>query len=488
MNQPNNENTFSIKPLQWIMLFAVLQIAVAMFTNTPGFSFDEAMWQYIGRNWFRNGLVPYSGGVDNKSPLIFAVFGLSDKLAGVNYWLPRVFGTVCQSVGIFYVYKIARHVAGERAGVIALSLYGLSLLWRSVGSKYVSYTETYAVTCIIVSFYIWLVGIKNRNFFISGFIGGIGAAFRLSAFFGIAAIFISAARRNFKSSVVFTSGVIAGFGIFILWMIACGISVHDFIFYAFTDNFGPGSPTDHSALWRIENFLDKFFYSELILFYPAVIGYFMIVKKIDAFGIWLICEFVGIHIIGIYDRVHMKNFLPVLSVMSAVSIQYFIDTYKISTKQVTLILWITFFPKLIEPFVGLKKLFKPPADKSENYCRDADEKPDEEAKRKLGLWIRANTKDTDKVYIGGMSAQAQVYTERVSPTIYFNSTETERAKERLKNDLISNRPTLVALPVFADYTQNTGAEMRNVTSGFVKKQYRQDTCLYGYAIYKLMNR
>ena len=118
-----------LRPLPLIIFFTILQLLVALLPNH--LNFDEAMWQYIGRNWFRNGLVPYSGGVDNKSPLIFALFGLSDKLFGVNCWFPRIVGTACQSAGIYYVYKIAKHIASDYAAIFSITIYGLSLLWKS---------------------------------------------------------------------------------------------------------------------------------------------------------------------------------------------------------------------------------------------------------------------------------------------------------------------------------------------------------------------
>src|SRR6476469_3160588 len=136
------------QPLQLIILLTLLQLFIGLLSNNLTFTHEEAMWQYIGRNWFRNGLAPYSGGVDNKSPLIFAIFGLSDKLFGVNFWFPRIIGTFCQSVGLYFVYKIAKHVAGGHAGVFAVTLYGLSLLWKNTGGSYVSFTETYAVMFI----------------------------------------------------------------------------------------------------------------------------------------------------------------------------------------------------------------------------------------------------------------------------------------------------------------------------------------------------
>src|SRR6476660_5695963 len=103
----NENNIIRLKPPKLISLIIIIQLIVAFFTTNMVLNFDEAMWQYIGRNWLRNGLVPYSGGVDNKSPLIFLIFGISDRLFGVNFWFPRLLGIAVQSAGIFLLYKIA---------------------------------------------------------------------------------------------------------------------------------------------------------------------------------------------------------------------------------------------------------------------------------------------------------------------------------------------------------------------------------------------
>src|ERR1700681_584745 len=78
----SGENDIRIKPLQLICIIAIIQVVIAFFTEPMIFTHEEAMWQYIGRNWLRNGLVPYAGGIDNKSPLIFLIFGISDHLFG----------------------------------------------------------------------------------------------------------------------------------------------------------------------------------------------------------------------------------------------------------------------------------------------------------------------------------------------------------------------------------------------------------------------
>src|SRR6202012_5875150 len=124
-------------PIFYLLIaLTCLQLFITLLTNGFAFSQEEAMWHYIGRNWFRHGLVPYRGGADNKSPLFYVIFGLSDYLFGVNYWFPRVLGTIVQSMGIFYVSKIAKQIYGKQAELLAGSFYGLSVLWHGADGRY----------------------------------------------------------------------------------------------------------------------------------------------------------------------------------------------------------------------------------------------------------------------------------------------------------------------------------------------------------------
>src|ERR1700760_2965526 len=145
-----------------LIVLTCLQLFIALMTNGFALSQEEAMWHYIGRNWFRYGLVPYTGGVDNKSPLYMVIYGISDLLFGVNYWFPRVLGTAVQTLGIYFLYKIAHHLAGKRAGLLVISFYGLSVLWHAADGRYVSYTETYKIIFSIIAFYCFITGSKNR--------------------------------------------------------------------------------------------------------------------------------------------------------------------------------------------------------------------------------------------------------------------------------------------------------------------------------------
>ena len=374
-----------MNPRLLIILFAFMQWIIATFTETWTFTHEESMWQYIGQNWFSRGLAPYDGGVDNKSPLIFAVFGLSDLISGLNVWFPRLLGIVCQSAGIYYLYKIAKHLTADQgeararqAGIITMTIYGLSLLWHATGGKYVSFTETYAITFLIIGVYYYLTWDGNaRRAFVSGIMAGIAFAWRISACFGILAILVHSVSKQRKSLVPFIAGGLLSFGILFLLAVVAGIDAGDMIYFLLLDNFGQGSTTDHSLGWKLNSFFEGFFYSEIILFYPFLAAYFLLKKRYQLLATWLICEFIGMNLLGIYARPHFKHLLPALALMSGLTVAHFVAHYNISLKRVLFAVWILFIPKHIEPLLVIRKVALERALVQEHTCTDAHPRPTE---------------------------------------------------------------------------------------------------------------
>jgi hypothetical protein len=472
----------NMKPLQLIGIIAIIQLVIAFFTEPMIFTHEEAMWQYIGRNWLRNGLAPYTGGIDNKSPLIFLIFGISDRLFGVNFWFPRLLGIAVQSAGIFLLYKIAEKTISRRAGLFAISFYGLALAWRSTGGKYVSFTETYAIAFILAAIYTSLLFRSDRYNFFAGLLAGFGLGFRLSAVFGILPLLVFHFNRSRKTGFTFLLGILSAAGFLLLSGLWAGIHLNEYIFYGFTDNFGSGSPTSHSLAWEAQGFADGFFYSELILFYPAVLAYFFIKREMDFLKGWLMSEFIGIVILGIYARNHFKELLPVMSLMAAFVVDRLIENDRIAPRRFMLGVWILFFPKSFEPLFAIKKFFLPGNLSSVNNKSSGYE--DENKKKDIGLWIRNNTDTKEKVFVAGYGAQIQAYSERQSPSVYFNVTQTPFAKKRLFADLLANKPALLVIPLSDKYAGAVDEDIRSYVQGLATNNYTLDTCLYNYNIYK----
>src|SRR5664279_906074 len=482
-----NWKNISVKPITLICIISMIQLVVAFFTDPIAITFDESMWQYIGRNWIRNGMVPYQGGVDNKSPLIFLIFGISERIFGINYWFPRLLGVAVQSLGIYYLYKIAEKTINQQAGIVAISFYGLSLIWHSSGGKYVSYTETYALTSIILAVYFSIVGDSNKNAFIGGLFAGLGLGFRLTAIFGILPLLLFTFKRNSKSGLVFLAGALSGTGILLVFAGIAGIQMTDLVFFGVVDNFGSGSATAHPLTWKVQRFADGFFYSEIILFYPAVIGYFILVRKLDFLKAWLGCEFLGICLLGMFDRSHFKNLLPAFSLMSAFVVNYLIAHHQLPPKILLLGIWIVFFPKTFEPLYTIKKLLNSGNSQINPDANRADEEH-VDLKKTIGLWIRSHTAPGEKVYVAGYGAEIQLYSERVSPSIYFNVTQTSYAIKKLFQDLVSDKPAMVVLPLSQKYTQAVNADLRGFIDSLTVRYYKLDTCMYNYKIFRLGRR
>jgi hypothetical protein len=254
------------------------------------------------------------------------------------------------------------------------------------------------------------------------------------------------------------------------------------LFYGFADNFGSGSPTGHSLAWEAQGFADGFFYSELILFYPAVVAYFFVKREMDFLKGWLMSEFFGIVILGIYARNHFKELLPVMSLMAAFVTDRLIENDRIAPRQFLLGIWILFFPKSFEPLFAIKKFLlpgNPSSVKNKSVAYD-----DENKKKDIGLWIRNNTDMNERVFVAGYGEQIQAYSERESPSIYFNVTQTEFAKKKLFADLVAYKPAMVVIPLSDKYAGFVDQDIRSHIQELISDNYILDTCLYQYNIYR----
>lgn len=476
----------NISPWTWLAVFASLQICIALFTYSMSLSFDESIWYYIGRNWFRHGLAPYSGGVDNKSPLIFAIFGFSDFLFGVNEWFPRIIGTVGQSIGLYFIYRLGKILANDRTALFALTIYGLSLLWPSAGGKFVSYTETYSVAAVIAAYYFYYENSGSKNSVLSGFLGGLAIGFRVSAALTVLGLCISAIIYRPKSLVSIGGGLLISLILLLSAAWLSKINIGEYFEYGFRDNFGTGSATDHDWQWKLRNFSNHFFFSGFVVFLPAIIGWFFVPVRNNPIFIWFCTAFVTIHLIGIYSTQHFKELLPSLALIAALVIDYFTRAWNIFPGITLILIWIVFFPKTIEPMISLRNYLRHKPRAPDLFCSNKRLIPDEAAKKRLGLWIRSSTNPDQEVLIAGYGAEIQAYSERVSPTIYFNTTETERAIRRLKWDLARRpKPSMVIIPAYNEYERQVVPELRLAMYEFVSRNYDLDSCAFGYYIYKM---
>ncbi|MEO3408276.1 glycosyltransferase family 39 protein [Mucilaginibacter sp. CAU 1740] len=480
--QPNQ-----IRKLWYLLiLFTAWQLTITLLSDGFVLSFDESIWHYIGRNWFKNGLVPYNGGTDNKSPLIFAIFGISDWLFGVNYWFPRVLATLCQTAGIYYLFRIAQKVAGEKAALAAAFCYGITLLWHATGSRFVAFTETYEVLFLLMAINRYLRSCKNTDLVLSGILAGLALDFRLSAAFVVLAMVVyMLGRKKLLDAGWFSVGVIMGLAVLLMVCVLAGINIHDLGLNMLTDNFSRGSATDHSMAYKLRSLLSKFIYSPMAMLYPlTIVGFFVRKQHAALFILWLVLAFTAINFIGIYDVVHLKEVLPPLAILNGCAVAYFTSKYKLQLRYALLIIAGLFVPRMSEALRNASILLGEAPPKL-SYGQPPYINPPEGDRKLLAKWVRDNTKPTDLVLVHSFGTQVQVYSERVSPSIYFNITQTSVAKARFKQDLQQKKPAMILVPLFPEYDNLVDADLRMFVKQMVERGYYLDRCMYNYQIYRL---
>ena len=452
-----------------LIFFFLLQLLAALFLGSGTLSFDESMWHYIGRNWFTRGLVPYEGGIDNKSPFIFAIFGLSDWLFGLNIYFPRILGIIFQTAGIYLVYKIGVSMGNEQMGKFAMIIYGCSLLWASTGGHLVSGTESYEIFFLLLSIYFTA---KLRRA-LSGFVGAVAIGFRLSAIFGLIALFFY--RRGAES---FVKGLLIGIilipGIF--WI--AGIDLKELLQYTVLDNFGKGSVTSHSFSWKLNELFNNFFLSHMLLLLPGLFFYLLMKKRSNFVLTWFLLEFLGICLIGLFARQHFKQLLPALALMNGFVAAHFYERARKLGNTISVALWILFFPFFemlaLIPFKTVSRYGHP--------CAYPSSVATDSLKRAAGLHIKAISQPEDKVLVAGFGAIVQAYSDRLSPSIYFNVTQTEAAKRRFFSDVRSHPPKFLAVPKSNQYKATVLPEIRNFVDS-LSRSYDSTGCVGGYNIF-----
>ncbi|HEY0177350.1 MAG TPA: hypothetical protein VGC08_13290, partial [Pedobacter sp.] len=308
---------------------------------------------------------------------------------------------------------------------------------------------------------------------------------RLTAAFAILAILVPMlGKKSFLQICLFSSGVLAGILFLVITSYLAGINLHELMINGITDNFGAGSPTSHSLAYKTDNLLAKFVYSPVSLFYPLTFIYLIITPKKIELILWGIMAFAAINIIGIYDDVHLKEILPPLAIMNAVSAAYLVERYRIKAfYPVWLVSCIIFFPGISETIRNASILIYGQNERPV-YGQPPYINPGEGERKLLGKWIKDHTSINDLVLVHSFGTQIQVYSERISPSVYFNITQTPLAKRRFYRDLQQHKPVIILIPMFDQYQMYVNADLRMFVAKIIAKDYYWERSLYNYKIFR----
>jgi hypothetical protein len=437
----------------FILLFLLTLLVIISSNDRMGN--DEGIWSYIGRIWTDNGIPPYVGAVENKTPGIFGLYAISHVLFGVNVLFVRGLGIIAILLTALTVYHIGKALHGHLAGVLGMTIFGLTMTWKLLDGDYPAQTETFMVLFSTLSFYFLIKGKPSRKWgywvLLAGISMGLAIAFKqiaLASALALCGFFLLYAKPVSTKRSPFAGVILIGLGIALSTLLSLaplwfsGVSFNEYFHGAWTLLANQGSSS--SLKDHIIGFLGIWGNSRMVVFYPCLI---LLLLQKDLFkytyfvglSVWLVIDFLGVNSSGMYYGHQMKQLVPSLSIMIGILLgnilakfSYDKDLYMKHVSTAILAIILIIFPYQS----GLRMIYL-------NVTGIPD------MNKEIGHWLKDHTTARDYVYIVGSQGNPILsYSERVSSSIYFNSmfVTTEKERKKLSSDLIEKPPVYIVKP------------------------------------------
>ncbi|WP_347922319.1 glycosyltransferase family 39 protein [Pontimicrobium sp. SW4] len=439
--------------------FAILFVA-GVFILASAFPFklyDESIWSYIGWLWSNQGIPPYIGIVENKTPGIFMLFALANKFSVDTIFIVRTLGVLFSLGTTILVYEIGKRLVDKATGIISIYIFGLTYSWSLLDGFAFAQTEIFMIFFSTLAFY-FLIN-KSNSFsykwlILSGLSLGLAIMFKQIAITTALALVIVflilntnyTNRQRIKGIGFIGIGVLLStlFSYSILYMF--DVTFLEYINGAWKILLNSGSKIE-SVNTHFSNFIKVFFYSKFILFLPILVLFFMN-KKICSktmylfLGTWFIFDFIGVNASGYYYGHQIKQLLPSLSLIIAIVVSFHINKYSANLKKYAshqsslsiLVLIIFLFPYK-QLYVNANSLINY-STYNKVYINEASN------------WLKSNTDNDDFIYALGADQELIFIldqTQRKSSSKYFNSIFIKEDLQRnlVLNDIKQNSPKFI---------------------------------------------
>lgn len=471
-----------------IFLFVILFIITY---NLP-LNNDEAMWNYIGRVWSDNNILPYIGTIENKTPGIFELNAISYTLFGVNEFFMRVLGILTILLTTLTIYYLGRKLHSKLAGIVGMYIFGLTFTWDLLGGTFISCTETFMVFFSTLSFCFILKSMYSNKWkylvTLAGISMGISIAFKQIALTSTIALIIyywfeTSSNLNKKDKII--GLVLLSFGILLSTILSITplllqkVSLIDYFNGAWLILLNSASSS--TMFDRISGFFSNWLLSRIVIFYPFLFlllfqRHLLKKKYFICLLTWLLFDFIGVNSSGYFYGHQIKQLIPSLSIIVGITISEILTNLKNVkpefkfNQNVSILIIITiivFFPDKYT----LKEAFQRFTKQQVN------------TKEEIGIWLRENSKKTDKVYILGTSGNPILaYSERISSSKYFNSIfiTSDRDRDIVFAELTANPPLFIIKP---DASYEMESKLGKDIESYIANNYNYKERKYDYHIF-----
>ncbi len=471
---------------QYILLFILIILTIVTFNGTMGE--DEGRFSYMGRIWVENNLPPYSESVENKTPGIFIINAISYFIFGTNIIFVRLLGILSIGLSSSLIFKINKKLHSFESAIISMLIFGLAMSWRAMDGAFTSYTESFMILFIVISFYIVISISLTKKWFYWAISAGISMGFAISlkqiAITSTFALILYILLNNYKNKtfseliyiLIFVFlGIILASIISIIPLVISNVTITEYINGAWLLLFDDGStPT---LLNRFLSARALWLESRIVFFYPFLL--FLILqthllkrKYIIGLIIWLLFDFIGVNASGYYFGHQIKQIVPSLSILIGIIIAE--QLRSVEKRENNELVYLKRF------LVVLAFLMLPFNQLVDNYFRYRGNHRSDPNKE-IGLYIKQNSLPNDYVYIMSNANALLSYTDRVSSTKYFNPlfVNTTIEHQEVLNNLLIKPPKFIIQRKFEK--QFTFPERYH---DYVKNNYIIHKEMYEFLIFK----
>lgn len=446
-------HTLVVHPL-FVGSLTLVLLVLAAFIVSPQMIFDEGLWQYIGNVWVRNGIPPYTGAVENKTPGIFMLFAVSNWLTGFNVMVPRLIGIAALLTTGGFIYRIGQKLHSRYAGIIAMLLFGFTASDYTTEGGFTTQTESFMILFSVLALFMLIrafeastSGAFLRRIFITGCLLGCAIAFKqiaLTTVVGLTAYYVCSYRQKrlpfaqpWRDIPLLFGGIACITALSIVPLLCSGATVKDYITWAWEVLRQSGAP---SLAFRLRQGYEAWTQPRMAgLIFLTLLFVFMW-KPLRARGVvvsglacWLLFDFLGANASGMYFRHQLKQAVPALALLAGLSMASLLETRwsgEVVTRKHQVLLFLT-----------LLLLFWWPTPRIAGYQPNSPGAP-------VGEWLKTHTMPNEHIYVFG-DASILAYSERISTSRHIsqNFFRFRNSEGELRKDLFTTPPRYIVLPL-----------------------------------------
>ncbi|MHC4418780.1 MAG: ArnT family glycosyltransferase [Planctomycetota bacterium] len=453
---------------------------------------DEGMWGYMARVWSENGIVPYSGTIDNKPPGILLLYYVSHSLFGTNVWFPRMVGILASFATSLCLYWIIRRLANHTAAIIGVVFYICLMPSKTFHAVSTAYTETFVIFFATLSFVLIIQSndLKGWRHYLaiaaSGFSIGSAIVFKhvalldAVAMFILAGYFLKASGRGRSIAQAFglmLLGILVANTVSLVALLVNGGSLPDYLRMAWIYLL-EGRESEIGIIQRLANVMPAWSHNGLIIPYLGIVGFILTRKKlrqrripVAALLAWLGLDFIGVNAAGTYYQHQYKQILPPLCIVCGISFEFLAQQLGVMGQEQTF--FKTKDKIVLGIILAILTCYVPFA---RNYSKGIQKifRPEEDTNRQLASYIKQISATDDYIYIYQKYKDPILsYSDRLAPSQYFNTyfLSYPGAVQQVQRDMEEKAPLFILL----EQSKNAPEWLREVVDKkYVKLEERDN--------------